>query len=168
MHLHRTFPLIVFFCLGILVATGEDRAACESLQTNEIFQLLQAEEANTVSFQENVRFTGLNGEETIVLSGTYKVEPVALTTLRLVPFGAKDTFVVKAAQTRHDEDIRSPVALLVLDDQYLIHVVLLLPEHKGLEAIGSSSPGHSRGGPRLLTREQIRDALTRKNASKNR
>src|SRR5262249_38426342 len=135
---------------------------------NEIIQLLQAEDANTVSFRENVRFTGPNGEETIALLGTYKVEPIALTALRLVPFDAKDTFVVKAVQTRHDEDIHSPVALLVLDDQQLIHVVLLLPEHKGLEAIGSSSLGRTRGGPRLLTPAQIRDALTRKNVAKDR
>ena len=77
----------------------------------------------------------------------------------------KTYFVIKAEQTRHDEDIGFPVALLVVDEQYLIHVVLLLPEQKRLEAIGYTRLGRSRGMHELLTRGEIHDALTRRKAA---
>jgi hypothetical protein len=52
----------------------------------------------------------------------------------------------------------------VVDEEYLIHVVLLLPKKTGLEAIGSSSRGRTRGAPELLTSVQIHDALMRRKA----
>ena len=163
MHSRLAFIITVFFCIG-LVVTRNGQAAAEMHQTNETIQLLQAELANTVSFQEKVRFTSSNGEETIAPAGTYQVEPVALTSLRLVPFGNKEAFVIQAEPTRHNEDIHAPIALVVMDDKQLIHVVLLMPQQRGLEAIGSLSSGHTRGGPRLLTSREIHDALLSKKA----
>lgn len=162
MRLQRTFPVIAFFCFGIWVATIDDQASCELFQASETIQLLQEENANTISFEEKVAFISPSGEEITPSIGTYRVEAVDLTALRLVPFGAKNAFVIKAEQTRHNEDIGFPVALLVVDDQYLIHVVLLLPERRALEAIGYSRLGRSRGMHELLTAAQIHDALTRR------
>ena len=165
MHLRLAFITLVCFCIGLLVVTRNGQTAAEMSQTNETIQLLQAELANTVSFEEKVRFTGSNGEETIAPAGMYQVEPVALTALRLLPFDNKEAFVIKAEQTRHNEDIGAPIALLVADDKNLIHVLLLMPQQKGLEAIGSISPGRSRGAPRLLTQPEIHDAILRKKAA---
>lgn len=161
----RTLPVIAFCCLGIWVATIGDQALSEISQASETVQLLEAENANTISFEEKVSFISPSGEEVTASSGTYQVEPVDLTALRLVSFDAKNVFVIKAEQTRHDEDIGFPVALLVVDEQYLIHVVLLLPEQKRLEAIGYSRLGRSRGMHELLTRGEIHDALTRRKAA---
>ena len=152
----RTLPIMACFCLGIWVATIDDQASCEISQASETVQLLEAENANTISFEEKVSFMSPSGEEVTASSGTYQVEPVDLTALRLVSFDAKNVFVIKAEQTRHDEDIGFPVALLVVDEQYLIHVVLLLPEQKRLEAIGYTRLGRSRGMHELLTRRDPR------------
>ena len=167
---HTSF-ITVLFCLGLWVVTADDRALCETL-SSETFDLLRAEQADTISLEENVAFMGPGGEEIISSRGTYRVEAVGQSALRLVPLDdnipldKKASFVIKAQATRHVEDIGSPMALRVVDDEYLIHVVLLLPKQTAFEAIGSSSRGRHRGAPELLTSAQIHDAFLRKKADK--
>jgi hypothetical protein len=160
----RIFPVIAFFYVGLSLATPHEQALSET-SSNETIKFLQAEHADTISLKEKVGFITPSGEEITPSIGTYQVEPVGLTALRLVPFGRKDMFVIKAEQTRHEEDVGFPVALMVVDDEFLYHVVLLLPERKGLEAIGSSSLGRSRGKPELLTPAQIHDAFLHSKAT---
>ena len=107
-----------------------------------------------------------SGEEITPSIGTYRVQSVGPSALRLVAFGKQDVFVLIAQSTKHEEDIGDPVALLAIDDQYLIHIVLLLPERRGLESIGSSPRGRHRGSLELLTPAQIHDALMLKQAGK--
>jgi hypothetical protein len=129
--------------------------------------LIDAEQADTISFQEeNVAFMSPDGKEIIPSVGKYRVEAVGQSALRLVPLDKKAAFVIKAQPTRHEEDIGSPMALQVVDDEYLIHVVLLLPKQTGLEAVGSSGRGRHRGSPELLTSAQIHDALIQKKPGK--
>ncbi len=155
--------LLAFFCLWLSVATLHDQALAE-ISSSETVQLLEAENANTISFDEKVAFMSPTGEEITPSIGTYRVEPLGVSALRLVSFGKKEVFVIKAQATRHDEDIGFPMALRVVDEEYLIHVVLLLPKKTGLEAIGSSSRGRTRGAPELLTSVQIHDALMQRKA----
>ena len=163
MHPGRAFLVIAFFSVGLSIVTIHDQALSET-SSSETVDFIQAENADTISFEEKVAFMSPSGEEIIPSIGTYRVEPVGLSALRLVPFGKKEVLVIKAQPTRHDEDIGGPVALRVIDEEYLIHVVLLLPKQTGLEAIGSSSRGRSRGAPELLTSTQIHDALMRRQA----
>ena len=158
----RLFPLLMLLCLALPPACIHDPAFSETSSSDTI-DLIRAENADTISFEEKVAFMSPTGEE-IIPSGTYRVEPVGPSALRLVSFGKKEVYVIKAQPTRHDEDIGGPVALRLIDDEYLIHVVLLLPKQKGLEAIGSSSRGRSRGAPELLTSAEIHDALMRRKA----
>lgn len=109
-------------------------------------------------------FIGPGGEEIIFSVGTYRVEAVGQSALRLVHLDKKAAFVLKAQATRHKEDIGSPTALRIVDDEYQTHVVLLLPKQTAFEATGSSSRGRQRGSPELLTEAQIHDALVRKKA----
>jgi hypothetical protein len=160
----RILRAIAFFSLGLAVVTHHDQAFSET-SSSETIKLLQEENADTISFREKVAFISPSGEEITPTIGTYQVEPVGLTALRLVSFGRKDMFVIKAEQTSHEEDVGFPVALMLVDDEFLIHVVLLLPEQKRLEAIGSSSLGRSRGKPELLTPAQIHDAFMRRKAT---
>jgi len=153
-----TRPLLVFFCLWLSVATLYDQALSET-SPSETIDLIKAEQADTISFDEKVAFMSPGGEEIIPSAGTYRVEAVGQSALRLVAVDKKEVILIKAQATRHDEDIGSPMALRVVDDEYLIHVVLLLPKKTGLEAIGSSSRGRTRGAPELLTSVQIHDAL---------
>ena len=163
MNARRLFPLLILLCLHLPLACVHDQAFSET-SSNETIDLIRAENADTISFEEKVAFMSPSGEEIIPSIGTYRVEPVGSSALRLVSFGKKEIYVIKAQPTRHDEDIGGPVVLRVIDDEYLIHIVLLLPKQKGLEAIGSSSRGRSRGAPELLTSTQIRDALMHRKA----
>lgn len=158
-------PLLAFFCLclWLSVATLHDQALSET-SPSETIDLIVAENADTISLDEKVAFMSPTGEEITPSIGTYRVEPLGVSALRLVSFGNKEVFVIKAQVTRHDEDIGFPMALRVVDEEYLIHVVLLLPKKTALEAIGSSNRGRTRGAPELLTSVQIHDALRQRKA----
>ena len=161
----RTSLIRALFCLCLWVVTSDDHALCEP-PSNETIEFIQAEQADTISLEDNVTFMGPGGEEIIFSVGSYRVEAVGQSALRLVPLDKKAPVVIKAQTTRHEEDIGSPTALRVVDDEYLIHVVLLLPKQTAFEAVGSSSRGRHRGSPELLTSTQIHDAFLRKKASK--
>jgi len=140
-------------------------ASCETA-SSDILDLMREENADTISFKEKVAFISPSGEEITTALGIYRVQSVGLSALRLVPFGKSDPFIIKAKSTKHEEDIGFPVALIAVDDEYLVHVVLLLPGRKGLEAVGSSSRGRHRGSPELLTPAQIHNALMQKDSGK--
>jgi hypothetical protein len=150
-------------CLALWLVAFDEYASSES-PSSEIIDLIRAENADTISFEETVAFISANGEEIIPSPGTYRVQSVSPTALRLVPFEKNDSFVIKAQTRRHEEDIGGPVALVAIDDDYQVHVLLLLPEQQGLEAIGSSRRGRSRGSADFLTSGQIHEALKRKQA----
>jgi len=156
-------PLLACLSLWLSVAAASGQALGET-SSSETFQLLEAENADTISFNEKVAFMSPTGEEITPSIGTYRVEPLGQSALRLVPIDKKEVFVIKAQATKHNEDIGSPMALRVVDEQDLIHVVLLLPKKTGLEAIGSSSRGRTRSAPELLTSVQIHDALLERKA----
>ena len=65
-------PLLAFFCLWLSVATLHDQALSE-LSSSETVQLLEAENANTISFDEKVAFMSPTGEEITPSIGTYRV-----------------------------------------------------------------------------------------------
>lgn len=158
----RRSLITALFCLSLWVVIDEDHASRAA--SSETIDLIQAEQADTISFEETVAFMSPGGEEIIPSVGTYRVEAVGQSALRLVPLDTKVIFVIKAQATRHEEDIGSPTALRVVDDEYMIHVLLLLPKQTAFEAIGSSSRGRYRGSPELISPAQIHDALIRKKA----
>lgn len=161
----QTLRLIALFCLGLSVPATSNQAFSQT-SSSEAIDLIRAETADTISFQEKVAFISPTGEEITSSIGTYRVEPVGPSALRLVPFEGKEPIVINAKPTRHDEDLPFPVALIAVDDEYLIHVVLLLPEHKGLEAIGFSSRGRYRGLPELLSAAQLHEVFGQKKATR--
>jgi hypothetical protein len=158
-----TCSLIALFTVGLSLAPIDNQSWSEA-PSSETIELIQAETANTISFQEQVAFISPSGQEIIPSIGTYKVEPVGPSALRLVPFGEKEAFVIKAQSRKHEEDVGTPIALIAMDDEALCHVVLLLPKQQGLEAIGFSSRGRFRGSPELLSATQLHEALMRKKA----
>ena len=156
---------IALLCLILSVSTLDNHASCET-PSSEIVDLIREENADTISFKEKVAFMSSSGQEITTSLGTYRVQSVGPSALRLVPFEKHDVFVIKAQSRKHNEDIGFPIALIAVDDEYLVHVVLLLPDRNGLEAVGSSGRGRHRGSLELLTPEQIHDALMRKRAGK--
>jgi hypothetical protein len=148
-------------CIAVWLVAFADNATGES-PSSEVIDLIRAENADTISFEEKVAFVSPSGEEITSSPGTYRVQSAGSSALRLVPFEKTDSLVIKAESRRHEEDIGGPVALIAVDDEYVVHVVLLLPGQTGLEAIGFSRRGRHRGSPQLLTPAQLHDALAGK------
>ena len=53
--------------------------------------------------------------------------------------------VVDALNTTHKTDIAEPIALYLKDDEQFPHVVLLLPDGRGLETVGFYDGSRARG-----------------------
>lgn len=116
----------------------------------------------TIDLPNALHFTDSDGKDRIIGPGTYRVE-VQKSHLRLTPAEGNESLVVTALPIPHDESVSMPVAMVVAeegnDDQ--AHIVLLLPEHTGLEAVGSLSGVATRATSfSSLSRVQIQRAYS--------
>ncbi len=115
---------------------------------------------STVTFDRAIHFTAADGRNLVVGPGGYRVEAHEAH-LRLTPADGQKSLLVQTTPTAHQETVSAPVAMVITeegnDDQ--IHLVLLLPEAKGLDAVGSISGVATRGtGFSSLSRVQIQQA----------
>jgi len=116
----------------------------------------------TITLDRPLHFTGTDGQDLVVGPGGYRVEAQE-TDLRLTPVEGKESLLIESAAAQHQESVTAPVAMVVAeegnDDQ--VHLVLLLPEAKRLEAVGSLSGMASRGTSfSSLTQFQIQRAYS--------
>lgn len=146
-----------------VVPRGLAQVAPESTPSSEIFDLLRAEELNTVSLVQPVHFVTAEATDVVVDPGTYRVGTSEQGKLQLISVTGNKTMEVAAMSTTHAEHISVPIALHVQDDEKFPRVVLLMPDGSALEAVGSYDVIRSRGiGPTLLTPSQIQTALKKK------
>jgi hypothetical protein len=125
--------------------------------------LLQAEELDTVSLDRTIHFITPSVTDTVASPETYQVLSGGQGRLKLVSLKTKRVLNVDALNTNHTEDIATPIALYVRDDEKFPHVVLLLPGGKALEAVGSYDVIRSRSLRTFqLTPIQIHGALKKK------
>ena len=122
--------------------------SCSMLYATEIAE----QETATVELDKEVYFLTSEGEGMHVSPGIYGVQAVP-EGLRLTSPTGTDTesIVIDARATTHQEAISTPIALSFLDKEDEHVVVLLLPEGKSLEAIGSSSGVTTRRAPKPAT-----------------
>jgi len=114
----------------------------------------------TITLDRAIHVSGSDGRDLVVGPGAYRVESHEAH-LRLTPADGKESVLVQAAPTAHEETVSSPIAMVITeegnDDQ--AHLVLFLPEHRGLEAVGSISGITSRGTSfSRLSRVQMQQA----------
>jgi hypothetical protein len=109
-----------------------------------------------------VYFINSEGNDTIAPPGLYDVEPAGESRLRLIPGHGNNVLVIQAMAMTHQEEIPSAVALPLPGEETDYHLVLLLPDGKGLDAAGSTTQVRSRGSspPRFL-QSQVQSALKR-------
>jgi hypothetical protein len=119
-----------------------------------------AEAASTLTFEQPVHFLGSDGSDVMVEAGTYEVDTLVGSRLRLNTTGGTKLFL-DAHATTHGEEIEAPVAVIVTgEDPDVVHVVLLLPDGQALDAPGSISGTRSRGFSSLLaSKTQIQVAV---------
>jgi hypothetical protein len=122
-----------------------------------------AEAATTVTLKQPVHFKASDGSDVMVEAGTYEVDTLVGSRLRLNAQGGT-TFFLDAQATTHSEELEAPLAITVSgEDPDVVHVVLLLPNGQALDAPGSISGTRSRGLSTLLvSKAQIQFAVAQK------
>lgn len=111
-----------------------------------------------VLFEQPSHFSAPDGADVLVAPGTYRVEQSAETQLRLFADLGQPTIEIQATATTHEETLAAPLALAITDGSQAdeLHLVLLLPDGRGLDATGSLSGTRSRATSRVLTATQLR------------
>ena len=104
----------------------------------------------TVTLEKATQFMAADGSDVLVKPGTYELE-AADTWLRLIPGERRDALLLEAHQYEHQEILHTPKAVVTEGEGIEPRLVLLLPEGKGLEAIGSASGIRSRAVKRART-----------------
>ena len=139
---------------ALLLLTG----ACATIQDRAT--------TDSITLDKPVHFSAPDGTDIIAASGAYRIDAPDDTTLRLIPSEAVSgttPLIVAAMALPHELPIESRVALSVPNGEDEHHVVLLLPDGKGLDAGGTYSAVRPRGwNPTPLLLELIEKALTQK------
>jgi hypothetical protein len=100
--------------------------------------------ATTIEFTKPVHFTSADGAGLLAPAGQYVVDSTAQSQVRLMPEQGVSPFVLTAALQTHDIDIATPVAVTFSEREDEPHVLLLLPDGRALDAIGSFNGVRSR------------------------
>lgn len=97
-----------------------------------------------IIFDQPLHFMAANGEDTLIAAGVYEIEPVLDLQLSLAREG-QSAMLVHAIQGTHSEAIQQPMALVISgqseDDR---HLLLLMPDGKRFDSVGSISGVKSR------------------------
>ena len=116
----------------------------------------------TVLIDRPVYFASPDGSDTVTTPGLYEVMPSGELGLRLIPSHSHEGFLIRATPFTYDEELASPVALALPDNESDYHVVLLRPGGTGLDAAGSITQVRPRGSGSLsLSTSKIKEALAR-------
>lgn len=100
--------------------------------------------ATTIELAKPVHFTSADGAGLLAPAGQYVVDSTAESHLRLMPEQGVSPFVLTAALQAHDIEIDTPVALAFSEREDEPHVLLLLPDGRALDAVGSFNGVRSR------------------------
>lgn len=120
-------------------------------------------EAPAVLLEQPSHFTAPDGADVLVAPGTYRVEQSAETKLRLVADFPQSAIEIQATATTHEETLASPLALALAEEgqEDDVHLVLLLPDGRGLDATGSLSGTRARATrSQPINRFQMQQAMS--------
>ena len=113
-----------------------------------------------VEFDREMHFLSKEGTDITLPAGSYYVDPVQ-DGLRFKSADQEEAeaVIVQAETTTHEQSVEAPETVSVKEGEDQQVVLMLMPEGKGLQAVGSSSGIQSRGkmfraiklGPRVLS-----------------
>lgn len=112
-----------------------------------------------ITLDRTVHFAGADAKDAVVSPGPYTVERGGPGEIRLVPEDSNRYLAVEATAISHGERLDAPMAFTaqLTDATDEIHVLLLLPGDKGLDAVGSTTgvrPRAALGSARPFTLNQ--------------
>lgn len=108
-------------------------------------------ESAVISLDKPVHFLDAEGTDVVVSPGIYHLAAVE-SKIWLIPSEGEEAPLLEAQAVSHEESVTAPRALTISEGEDDHHLVLLLPEGKGLDAAGASSGMRSRAtrtGPML-------------------
>jgi hypothetical protein len=125
--------------------TAQGSASVNPPPASDAVQASTEEVLDTISLDRAIYFLTADGTDAIAPSGLYRVKIGAPGRLRLNPAKDSDALLVQALTIHHQEKIAEPVALSIPDRDDMHHVVLLLPDGQGFDAVASYSEVRPRG-----------------------
>lgn len=124
---------------------------------------LRTEDPDGVAIEKTLYFLDPDGRYVIVPAGLYLVRRREDSSLVLVPHQGRQAMVVHAQTTTHQDSLTEPIALAVTDQQTDLHIILLEPGGKGLDAMGALTPVRLRSAEvPTLSADLLRQALVKK------
>ena len=129
----------------LLVSAMLVLSACSTVGTTEADRKTSAKDPSKIELNQPVHFSTADGNDVLVQAGTYEVKQHSGSQLRLVPATGTAPILISAQATRSTSDPPKPVALGMLFESEVYHLILLLPGNNALEAHGSVSGVQSRG-----------------------
>jgi hypothetical protein len=129
---------------GSLVA-AQDSTAITPPPASEAVQLSTEEDLDAITLDRAVYFLTADGTDVIAPPGPYRVKVAEASKLHLTPANDANAMVVQAITIHHKEQVAEPVALSIPDREDRHHVVLLLAEGQGLDAVASYNAVRTRG-----------------------
>jgi hypothetical protein len=160
--LRRILVTSLFYLSAFTALAEAPREALISTH-DSIIDLMESEVLDTVALDKAIHFTTPETKDIVLAPGSYQVMESDPDELKFLSLKGNKTAVVWALATHHQEHLAGPIALHVRDDGKFPHVILLLPDGRALEAVGSYDVMRSRGLLSLqLTPIQIHAALVKK------
>ncbi|BCA53217.1 hypothetical protein W02_03570 [Nitrospira sp. KM1] len=121
-------------------------SACSSVDTPRTDKNTSAQDSTKIVIDQPLYFSGPDGRDVVVQSGTYQLQQASDSELRLVSAAAISPILLSAQTTRSTPDVPKPIAMGTLYESQVYHLILLLPGSTAMETYGSVSGVHSRGG----------------------
>ncbi len=123
--------------------------------------LASAQDLASVQIERGAHFLTPDGADTFVTPGLYQIEGADATGLRLMQPDQPQEIKIQASHVTHQESVPAPVAITIIDEDQpdQVHVVLLLPDGRGLDARGSFSGIGSRAVASTVKSAQIQKAM---------
>ena len=124
----------------------------------------QSEETSLViTLADPVHFSGPDDQDVLLPVGSYLLEEALEDSLRVVAIPEMEAILIQAAAISHGESIETPTALSTQEGKDEHHLVLLMPDGQGYEAVGSYSGLQTRGtASNRLSSQALRRSLSAK------
>jgi hypothetical protein len=124
----------------------------------------QPQETSMVITLDNpVHFSGQDDQDVMLPAGSYLLEEAMEDSLRVVAIPEMEAILIQAAAISHGESIDAPTALSTQEGEDEHHLVLLVPDGQGYEAVGSYSGLQTRGtASNRISSEALRRSLSAK------
>ena len=124
---------------------------------------LRTEDPDGIAIEKTLYFLDPDGRYVIVPAGLYLVRRREDSSLVLIPHQGRQAMVVHAQATEHQDSLSEPIALAITDQQTDLHIILLEPGGKGLDAMGALTPVRLRSAEvPTLAADLLREAFAKK------